>query len=175
VRSYGVTLTINTGVTRSWAVWAAARALWSTCHAPGPSGRRAHHVRWQDIEEYDLVEWRKTFTLAPPAPLKQDAHRNIRYAGSTATTAQVDQLLRGAGLVRRRQLPQPIRGVGWGRTCRAANARNGGPLMSKAPLVVMDEPTSALDPVIRMSSGCWRPVSRGTLIIVTHDPVVRKM
>jgi hypothetical protein len=111
-----VTLTINTGVTTDRGPWAAARALWSTCSCAGPSGRRAH-VRWQGHRRVRSRGWRKTLHIRPPSTpaTEQDAHRNIRYAGSTATTAQVDQLLRGAGLTRRDSfLSRYEEPVGWG-------------------------------------------------------------
>jgi hypothetical protein len=63
VRSlHGVNLTI-TGVTDRGSCGLQEHSG-QPAHAPGPSGRRRITYGGKDIEEYDLVEWRKT-AIAP--------------------------------------------------------------------------------------------------------------
>lgn len=139
----------------------------------------------KDIEEYSLREWRETFTYVPQHPKLRNKSllSNIQYAGASATVEQIDKLLRDAGLVHVADsfLPRYHESVGVGGKSLSGGQRQIvwllRSLMSDAPLVVMDEPTSALDPesradVIKLLKSSFKG---RTLIIVTHDPVVRQM
>jgi ABC-type multidrug transport system fused ATPase/permease subunit len=153
---HGVTLTINAGVTtaivgRVGCGKSTLVNLLMRLDLPD-AGRITYGGK--DIEEYDLTEWRETFTYVPQHPKLRNKTliENIRYAGATATTAQVDELLRDSGLVHVADsfLSRYEEAVGVGGKNLSGGQRQIvwllRSLMSKAPLVVMDEPTSSLDP-----------------------------
>jgi ABC-type bacteriocin/lantibiotic exporter with double-glycine peptidase domain len=139
----------------------------------------------KDIEEYSLSEWRDIFTYVPQSPKLRNRSliENITYDGATATVEEVDTLLREAGLIHVADSfrPRYHETVGVGGKNLSGGQRQIvwllRSLMSSAKLVVMDEPTSALDPesrtdIIKLLKSSFKG---RTLVVVTHDPVVKQM
>jgi ABC-type multidrug transport system fused ATPase/permease subunit len=139
----------------------------------------------RDVETYPLSQWRKSFAFVPQTPKLRNISLldNVRYNGADASEADIDRVLREAGLTHvadsfKPRYREPV-GVG-------GKSLSGGQrqvvwllrsLLSDAPIVVMDEPTSALDPASRKDViALLKSSFRGrTLIVVTHDADVRAM